>query len=104
MTDLPEWILNLYIENRDKASRSNLKILLSKMAELLDSRDFLTIDTILSQVDWKQLSPEIIMAFLRTSVVARENLPSYSVALESSCNELASRGLPVEMIMMGLLK
>jgi hypothetical protein len=69
---------------------------------VLKDRNFELMDAIFHQLDVTKLSPEMMLAFVRTTFAARSKLGEWAQLRERTRAELSSRSLDPEVLMKGL--
>ncbi len=100
---LPQWLGYLYGEPGARATRDQLRILLTEMRTMLIDQNFEMIDSVLRGADLGRLPAEVVMGLYRTAAPAKGHLENWRPGVTRALAELRRRGLPAESIMVGLL-
>ncbi|AMA55038.1 hypothetical protein BCCGELA001_01295 [Bradyrhizobium sp. CCGE-LA001] len=80
-----------------------MKAAIAGVNKLLKDRRFDDISRIYGVIPPKVLSPEIMLALLRTTFQVKERIPTWYALLTKVRAELDARGLPAKKILVGLI-
>jgi hypothetical protein len=95
----PEKIYDL---NNVNEIDEGISIIFREINSLLIRSKFLECSQLLERIDINRLSNELLIALLRSSFPARENLPSWTVSLEKIKEKFLSQKRNVKILLYGL--
>jgi hypothetical protein len=99
----PGWIQTVLRDGRQSTSTASFMKLVDALEDALAQSDFETIDKVLIHLDYSQISPEAMVALLRTTYQARSSLQAWSAAVQKIKDELNRRGVDGQRVLAGLL-
>ena len=97
------WLALAVASNRAKSSTDTIKTVIAGLNALLKERRFKLLSHIFSLIPVSMISPEIMVALLRTTAAVNELIPAWSSLLMRVRVELDARGLPSKKILIGLI-
>jgi ABC-type taurine transport system substrate-binding protein len=77
--------------------------MVNALEDLLGQSNFGLLDELLASVDYGEISPEVMVAFVRTTYQARSKLRAWPSAVQKIRNELTLRGFDGSRVLTGLL-
>jgi hypothetical protein len=99
--DLP-WLATLQLRNRVRSTSDELISAINGLNILLKDRDFDLIDKIFQGLNVTEISPEMMLAFIRTTFAARSKLGEWFHLRDRVRAELSSRRFDPDTLLKGL--
>jgi hypothetical protein len=94
------WLARLELSNR--ATSDELITTINRLNIVLKDRDFALMDVIFRKLDVTKISPEMMLAFIRTTFAARSKLGEWCKLRDRVRAELSSRGYDPDILLRGL--
>jgi len=101
--ELADILAEVYVLEADLQHRAASVIILRYIVVGGKSSDLAAIDELLSTIDLDKLGVHSLIALVRSTVAARQHLPSWSPTFNKVKNILSSRGEDVERLLVGMM-
>jgi len=101
-TDKLGSLLRLLYKSSDELKDSEIGDAIEDISIILNDSDFVTMDALLESIDIERISIEMMLALLRTSFMAREQIGNWQSFLDLSMSEVSRRGRDPKRVFRGL--
>jgi hypothetical protein len=98
-----DWVQALLQDGRQNTSQESFMNMVNGLENFLEQRNFEILDELLDSVDFSEVTPEVMVAFVRTTYQARSKLRAWPGAVQRIKSELTRRGFDSSRVLTGLL-
>jgi hypothetical protein len=97
-----DWVKAIMRDGCQETSTDVFVNMIGGLEDLLNRHNFALLDRLLSSIDYRRISPEAMIAFVRVTYQARSDLQAWQTAVETIRDELTRRGFDGPRMLTGL--